>query len=152
VNRLQILEMVQRALAMGAPVGGTQILTVDLAASIPAGASVIRQAEPLQFQEPGTVVAITGQEVTATSAKYATTRLSLAVGPKELVSNGQGKSFASFLTLFPPGQPFWGLFRDVQVGVPWIFSFENRDAGAVCVPSLTLGFIAEADMRRLMAG
>lgn len=152
MNRVQVLEMVQRALAMGAPIGATQILTVDLATSIAAGASVIAQAEPLQFQEPGTVVAITGQEVTATAAKYAKTRLSLSIGPKEIVSNGQGKSFASFLTLFPPGQPFWALFRDVQVGVPWIFSFENRDTGAVAVPSLTIGFIAEADMRRMMAG
>lgn len=152
MNKLGVLEMVQRALAIGQPIGATRILTVDLATSIAAGASVFAQAEPLQFQQPGTVVAMTGQEVTATAAKLAKTRVSLSIGPDEIIGNGQGKSFAPFLTLFPPGQPYFALFRDVQVGVPWIFSFENRDAAAVAVPTITLGFIAEADMRRMMAG
>lgn len=142
------LELMQRSLALTARIGATRILTVSLPAPIAAVAGTTAQATPLNFQEEGIIIGMSGQEQTATAAKYAKTELRLQIGAEDVISDGQGGSFAPFMLLFPPGQPYFSLLRKVQVGVPWTFTFRNQDAAATAIPTVTLSFIADADLRR----
>jgi hypothetical protein len=144
-----ILELTQRALALMGRTGAVRTFVVTLPSSIPAGAAVERQATPLQFQEPGMVLAMYGQEETATAAKYAKTKVRVQIGADDLFSDGQAGTFASMLALFPPATPWYPILRRVVPAVPWTVSFRNTDTGAVAVPEVEFSFIADADLKRL---
>jgi hypothetical protein len=144
-----ILELAQRAFAR---TGATRIYVVSLPAAIAAGADVQAAASPLNFQESGVVVAIQGQERTGTAAKFASTEVRIQMGNEDLATDGQAGAFVPMLMLFSPGQPYFAMNRRVQVGVPWTVTFRNRDAGAAANPTLSLAFIADADVRRQSRG
>lgn len=131
---------IQKAIAELLQRGATNIYTVRPGTIAPLSQV---QVPPLRWGDPGVVVGMYGQEVSATAAQYATTEMRLQIGAEDLITDGQAGDFAAFLGLFPAGQPCFPLVRRVSREVPWVFTFRNQDGANTATPLLMLGFVHE---------
>src|SRR4029079_4403240 len=145
-----IIAMVQKQVVEFGRTGATGIERVpDLRAAIPVapGAGLFTEvpAPPLTFQEPGFVIAMYGQELTGTPAKFASTELRLQInGTKCLIRSGtNGGAFFPFLGLFGPMLNWFPLTRRVEKNNIWQFIYRNFDTGAVAVPTVGLAFLSD---------
>lgn len=145
-----VVELIQRQVSQFGRVGATKIYTAPaLAAAIAAGASVESVPVTIRFREPGTVIALYGQEVAGTAAKFATTDIRVQIGGTEdLFTDGQQGTFVPMLGLFGGALNWFPLWRRALPGVDWVFTFRNRDAGATATPFAGLAFLADADVQR----
>jgi hypothetical protein len=149
-----VVELIQRQLSQFGRVGATKLYNVPaLAAPIAAVVGTIAQAAALQFREPGTIIAMYGQELTATPAKFASTALRVQVGGQEdLFTDGNTGAFVPMLALFGPNLNWFPIWRRVEPGINWVISYRNDDGGATATPFCTFAFIADADLARNMPG
>lgn len=148
-----VVELIQRQLSQFGRVGATKLYNVPaLAAPIAATAGLIAAAAPLQFREPGTVIAMYGQEISGTAAKFAQTSVRVQIGGQEdLFTDGNVGTFVPMLALFGPNLNWFPLWRRAIPGVNWVVSFQNNDpTPATCTPFCTFAFIADADLARMM--
>jgi hypothetical protein len=147
-----VVELIQRQLSQFGRVGATRIYTAPaLAAAIAAGASVESNPVTIRFREPGTVIALYGQELAGTAPKFASTELRIQVGGTEdLFTDGEVGTFVPFLGLFGGALNWWPMWRHATPGVDWLITYRNRDAGATATPFAGLAFIGDADLARQM--
>lgn len=147
---LNVIETIMRQVSQYGRTGSTKVYCVpDLAAAVPISST--QQAAPLQFREPGVVIAMYGQELAATAAKYASTRVRVQIGGQEdIFTDGNAGVGISMLALFGGAQNWFPLWRRVIPGVTWVVTYQNLDAAATATPSVQFGFIADADIARHM--
>ena len=143
-----VIETIMRQVSQFGRTGATKIYAVpSLGVSVPASSSL--QAQPLQFREPGVVIAMYGQELSGTAAKFASTTVRVQLGGQEdLFTDGNSGVGVSMLSLFGGAQNWFPLWRRVIPGVNWVITYGNNDSLAVAVPSVQFGFIADADIAR----
>lgn len=148
-----VVELVQRQLSQFGRAGATKGYGApDLPAAIPIGAPISTSAPVnIRFREPGTVVALYGQELAGTAPKFASTRVRVQIGGQEdLFTDGQVGIFRSMLSLFGGAQNWWPVWRRAIPGVDWTVTYQNLDQAATATPELTLAFIGDADLARMM--
>jgi len=146
-----VFDLLQQQLASTGRIGATRYFVSPDVASPAAGA--VSTPSTIRFTERGIALALYGQEGEfATQLTFAGTGVRCQIGGTEdLFVDGQGgPAFASMLTLFG-GQNCWTpLVRRVTPGTDWTFTFRNRTAGVIA-PSVTIGFIGDADVARMVA-
>ncbi len=148
---LSVIQWAQQQLSQFGRIGATRIVTVpELAAAVPIGAPAsLAQAPLLTWRDPGTVIAMYGQELAGTVAKFASTSASLQfMGDEFFATNGSAPSFFSFLAVFGPNVNWFPMIRRVKRGDNWTVTYRNRDAAATASPDMAFAFIADADMGR----
>ena len=130
------VDIANRTLAMMGRTGGSEVIvTPPLAAAIAAGAAVESQPQQVLFKEPGYVIAIQGQELAGTAAKFASTEIRVQVGAsRDVFSDGRTGQFVPMLVLFGGVQNWFTLNRYVTPAEPWYVTYRNRDAGATATP------------------
>jgi hypothetical protein len=148
-----VVELIQRQLSQFGRVGATKIYIFPaLAAPVPIAGSGNNISAPtnIRFREPGTVIALYGQELTGTVAKFAQTAVRIQVGGQEdLITDGQAGQFAPMLGLFGPNLNWFPLWRRAIPGVDWTVTYRNDDTIATASPTTMLAFIADADLARM---
>lgn len=139
-----VMEAIMDQVAAHGRTGSTQIMCVpDLPAPIQALGTM--QATPLQFREPGVVIAMYGQELRGTAPAFASTRVRVQIGGQvDLFSNGNVGTFRSMLGLFGGAQNWYSLWRRAEPGVNWVVYYENLDAGNTATPEVSFGFLSDA--------
>ena len=145
-----VVELVQRQLGQYGRVGATRIIKTP---DVPAIAAVGGTSQPQQvnWRDRGVVIAMYGQELAGTAAKYASTRVKVQVGSNEdLFTDGQAPAFVSMLALFGGAQNWFPLIRWVEPGVVWLVTYENRHATDTATPETEFAFIAEPDVQRML--
>jgi len=148
-----VIETIMRQVSQFGRTGATKIYSVPaLGAAVPIGAPVSQvQASPLQFREPGVVLAMYGQELAGTAPKFALTRVRVQIGGQEdLFTDGNVGVGISMLQLFGGAANWFPLWRRATPGVNWVVSYQNLDTAAVANPSVSFGFLADADIARHM--
>lgn len=145
-----VIDTIMMQVAQFGRTGSTKIYAVPrLGTAIPASQTV--QAQPLQFREAGVVIAMYGQELAGTAAKFASTTVRVQIGGQEdIFTDGNVGVGVSMLSLFGGAQNWFPLWRRVVPGVNWVITYGNDDAVATAVPSVQFGFIADADIARHM--
>lgn len=151
-----VVETIQRQVAQFGRTGSTKIYSVpELQAAIPIGAPFAPtqvQAAPLQWREPGVVIAMYGQELAGTAPKFASTRVRVQIGGQEdLFTDGNVGVALSMLQLFGGAQNWFPLWRRAVPGVNWIVTYQNLDPAATATPAASFAFIADADIARHMS-
>lgn len=143
-----VIEAIMRQVSQYGRTGSTKIMAVPaLSAAIAISSTV--QAQPLQFRESGVVIAMYGQELAGTAAKFASTTVRVQIGGQEdLFSDGNAGVGVSMLALFGGAQNWFPLWRRVIPGVNWVVTYGNNDGAATATPSCFFGFIADADIAR----
>jgi len=141
----------QQQLAQYGRVGCTRIMKVpDLAAAVGIGPNTVVAAPLLTFRDPGTVIAVYGQELLGTVAKFASTEIRIQFsGDEDLISNGSGGDFAALLALVGPNVNWYPITRRVQRGDNWAISWRNQDGAATATPQCLFAFIRDADLGAL---
>lgn len=148
-----IVEAFQRQVSLSGRIGATKIYVFPpLAAALAAVAGTVSVPTNIRFREPGTVIALYGQEQAGTAAAFATTEVRIQVGGQEdLFTNGQSGTFVSMLALFGGSQNWFPLLRRAVPGVDWTATYRNQSGSATATPSLYLAFVADADIARAAA-
>lgn len=146
-----VIELIQRQLSQFGRVGATKIyMTPGLSAAIAAVAGTQGGPVNIRFREPGTVIALYGQEQAGTTAKFATTEVRIQIGGQEdLITDGQSGTFAPMLALFGPNLNWFPLWRRAVPGVDWTFTYRNQSGASTAIPLCALAFIADADIARM---
>lgn len=142
----------QQQLGKSGPTGATRIIVVPaLAAVIPAVVGAVAQNPLITWRDPGTVIALYGQERSGTPAKFAQTEVSVQFsGDEFLVTNGSAQDYAPLLALVGPNVNWYSMLRRVARGDVWAVSWRNMDpTPATADPTALFGFIADADLGRL---
>lgn len=148
---LSVVQWAQQQLSQFGRIGATRLVNVPaLAAPVAIGAPAsLAQAPLLTWRDPGTVIAMYGQELRGTPAAFATTGAMLQfMGDDNFITNGSAPDFASFLALFGPNVNWFPMIRRVKRGDNWTITYRNRDTGAVANPDMTFAFLADADIGR----
>lgn len=147
-----VIELIQRQLSQFGRVGCSKVYGFpDLAAAL--AVSSTSAPVTIMWREPGVVIAMYGQELAGTAAKFATTRTRIKIGGQEdLFTDGQVGIFRSFLSLFGGAQNWFPIWRRVTPGVEWSATYQNLDGSNTCTPELSLAFIADADIARMSRG
>jgi hypothetical protein len=146
---LSLIQFAQQQLAQFGRAGATRIVNVP-ALSTPVPISGSSQAPLLTWRDPGTVIALYGQELTGTVAKFASTALRLQFpGDEDFITNGSAGDFASLLALVGPNTNWFPMIRRVRRGDNWIATYRNDDAAATATPAISFAFIADADLERV---
>jgi hypothetical protein len=147
---LPAIQWAQQQLSQYGRIGATRLIKVpDLAAAVPisAGTGTLAQAPSLTWRDRGTVIAMYGQELAGTVAKFASTAFRLVLtGDVDLVSNGNGGDFAPLLAVFGPNVNWFPMTRRVDRGDNWAVTWRNQDAGATATPTMMFAFIADSDL------
>jgi hypothetical protein len=149
-----VVETIQRQISQFGRVGATKFYVAPLlTAAIPAAASAaapsVSDPVNIRFREPGTVIAMYGQELSGTVAKFAKTWLRVQIGgQEELFRDDQKGVWLPMLALFGPNQNWTPLWRRAIPGVDWTVLYENYDTAATAFPTFVLAFIADADLAR----
>lgn len=143
-----VVELIQRQLSQFGRVGATKIYVFPaLAAPVPTGQ--ISPPTNIRFREPGTVIALYGQEILGTVATFAQTAIRIQVGGQEdLWTDGNSGVFIPLLAAFGPNLNWFPLWRRAIPGVDWTATFQNNSAGNQ-TPTAMLSFIADADLGRM---
>ena len=152
-DALHIVQWAQQQLVQFGRLGATRIYKVpDLAAAIAAGAAVIGTPPLLTFTEPGTVIALYGQELAGTLPKFAMTDVRVQfAGDDDLITNGTAGDFSPLLALVGFSVNWFPLIRRVARNDSWTITYRNRDAGATAFPTVQFAFLADADLNRVAA-
>lgn len=147
-----VVELIQRQLSQYGRVGATKIYTAPpLAAAIAAVAGTTSAPVTIRFREPGTVIALYGQEQAGTAPKFATTEVRVQIGGSEdLWTDGEVGTFVPMLALFGGSLNWFPLWRRAQPGVDWLITYRNQSGAATAIPFVGLAFIADADLGRNM--
>lgn len=147
-----VVELIQRQLSQFGRVGATKIYTAPaLPAAIAAVAGTTSNPVNIRFREPGTVIALYGQEQAGTAPKFATTEVRVQVGGTEdLWTDGEVGTFVPLLALFGGALNWWPMWRRATPGVDWLITWRNQSGAATATPFLGLAFIADADLARNM--
>jgi hypothetical protein len=147
-----VVELIQRQLSQFGRVGATKIYRAPaLAAAIAAVVGTVSNPINIRFREPGTVIALYGQEQAGTAPKFATTEVRIQVGGSEdIFTDGETGTFVPMLALFGGAQNWFPMWRRAEPGVDWLISYRNQDGGNTAIPSLLLAFVADADLARAM--
>lgn len=124
--------------------GATDFVVVPpLAAAIAAGASVEGQPQEVKWKEPGFVIAIMGQELAGTAAKFAQTEIRIQVGgSRDVFSDGRVGQFMPLLCLFGGYMVERKFTRYVDPATSWWVTWRNRDAGATATPFGAFSFVS----------
>lgn len=151
-----VVELVQRQLSQFGRVGATKVylfplLAAPIAANTSGGPTgTVSVPSNIRFREPGTVIALYGQEATGTVAKFAQTAIRIQVGGQEdLWTDGNAGVFIPMLAAFGPNLNWFPLWRRAIPGVDWTITWRNDDTGATAFPQTMLAFIADADLARM---
>lgn len=147
-----VVELIQRQLSQFGRVGATKIyIAPALSAAIAAVAGTTGGPTNIRFREPGTVIAIYGQEQAGTAPKFATTEVRIQVGGSEdLFTDGEVGAFVPLLALFGGALNWFPMWRRAQPGVDWLVTWRNQSGAATAIPTLCLAFVADADLQRAM--
>lgn len=154
-DALHIVQWAQEQLVRFGRLGATRVMKVpDLAASIAAAPAItaptVGTPPLLTFTEPGTVIAVYGQELSGTLPKFATTELGLLFsGDDSLISNGKAQDFFPFLGLFGFSVNWFPMLRRVGRNDSWTVTYRNRDTGATAFPSCGFAFLADKDLNEV---
>lgn len=154
-DALHIVQWAQEQLVRFGRLGATRVMKVpDLTAVVPIAAAVLTPstAQPplLTFTEPGTVIALYGQELTGTLPKFASTEVGLQFsGDDSLVSNGKAADFFPLLGLVGFSTNWFPMLRRVGRNDSWTITYRSRDTVATAFPSLGFAFLADADLNRV---
>lgn len=144
----QTIELMQRQLSQFGRVGATKLLRHQAQASIAAAGT--GSPPPIRIREPGTVIALYGQVLTAVAADMAGTEVRIFIGgTEELCTDGQIGQSMPFLMLFGANQNWFPLIRHVVPGDDWVFQYTNNNPANAIVPSLALAFIADSALEDL---
>jgi len=147
------IQWAQQQLSQFGRIGATRLIKVpDLAAAIgvSVGAGTLAAAPPLVWRDSGTVIAMYGQELAGTVAKFAATAFRLVLtGDVDFISNGNGGDFAPILATFGPNVNWFPMTRRVQRGDNWAVTWRNQDAAATATPAMLFAFIADTDMAKV---
>lgn len=146
------IQWAQQQLSQYGRIGATRLVKVpDLAAPLAAPLGSLAQAPQLTWRNTGTVIALYGQEVTGTLAKFAGTDVRLQLtGDEDLITNGSAGDFAPLLALVGPNTNWFPITRRVQQGDNWTVTYRQSDpAATTSFPSILFAFIADADMGRV---
>lgn len=125
-------------------VGASRIYRVpDLSAPLAAPLGSIASAPILTFRDPGTVIALYGQERLGTPAMYAGIDLRVQFnGDEDLITNGQSGDFAPLLGLVGFNTNWFPLTRHVVRGETWSISYRNQ-SGVIANPTVLFAFVAD---------
>lgn len=148
------VQWAQQQLAQYGRVGATKIVVVPaLAAVLPAALGSVVSAPNLTWRKPGTVIALYGQERTATAVKLAGTEFQLQFSGEEFfVTNGSGSDFFPMLGLVGGATNWFPITRRVDDGHVWTASYRQRDvAGTTSDPTIGFAVIYDEDLGRLEA-
>lgn len=147
-----VVELIQRQLSQFGRVGATKMYVAPaLSAAIAAVAGTISTPVNIRFREPGTVIAMYGQEQAGTVAKFATTEVRVQIGGQEdLITTGQAGTFAPMLALFGPNLNWWPLWRRATPGTDWTITYRNQSGSDTAIPFVGFAFIADADIAKMM--
>lgn len=144
-----VVDLIQRQLSQFGRVGSTKIYVFPALAGTLAGGGTISAPSNIRFREPGTVIALYGQELAGTVAAFAATAIRIQVGGQEdLFTDGNSGTFIPMLAAFGPTVNWFPLWRRAIPGVDWTITFQNN-AGSAITPSAMLAFIADADLARM---
>lgn len=147
-----LIEYVQRQVALFGRVGCTRVIMAPTVAAIAAGAGNTSVGVNLPFNGVGKgyAIALYGQERTGTVAKFAQTEVRIQTGySDDIISDGSAGTFAPMLALFGPNMNWFPVTRRITPGVNWTITYRNQDAAAACNPSLAIAFISDADLERI---
>lgn len=146
-----VVDLFTRQLAQFGRIGATTIYKApELAAAIAGVAGTVAGPQNIRFREPGTVIAMYGQEALGTSLSFATTEVRIQIGGNEDVfTDGQAGTFVPLLALFGGSQNWFPLLRRAVPGVDWSISYRNQSAVAK-TPQLMLAFVADAVLGRAL--
>lgn len=150
---MSIIQWAQQQLVQYGRLGATRIMKVpDLPAAIPAGANVQVQAPLLQFNKPGTVIALFAQELAGTMPKFAQTGIRLQfAGDDDLIYNGQAGDFASLLALCGFTTNWFPMLRRVGNYTQWTITYRNQDVGATATPSCMFAVLEDSELANVAA-
>lgn len=138
------IDLTQRQLSQYGRVGATRVYRTPVIAAI--GAGLDSNPVPIQFREPGIVIAAYGQEIAGTVANLAGTEVRVQVGGTEdLFTDGTAGQFVPLLALFGSTQNWFPMLRRAVPGIDWQITFRNRTAGNV-TPVFALAFLGDRDL------
>lgn len=145
---INVITWAQQQLAQYGRVGAARIMKVpDLSAPIAAVAGTIAQAPLLTFRDKGTVIAMSAQELAGTTAKFASTEISVQYdGDEFLISNGSSGDFAALLALLGTNVNWLPITRRVDNGTNWTISWRNQSGAATATPQALFAFIRDKDL------
>ena len=149
---IPVVQWAQQQLSQYGRLGATRIVKIpDLPVPLAAPVGSLAQAPLLTWRDPGTVIALYGQERSGTVAKFAATDVRLQFsGDEDLITNGSSGDFAPLLALVGPNTNWFPLIRRVARGDVWTVTWRNQDpTPATADPSLLFAFIADADIGRI---
>lgn len=149
-----VVETIQRQLSQFGRVGATKfyvapLLTTPIPVAVAATTPTTSDPVNIRFREPGTVIAMYGQELSGSQTQFAQTWVRVQIGgSEELFRDDQKGVFLPMLALFGPNQNWTPLWRRAEPGVDWTVIFQNWDTGATAFPTFVLAFIGDADLGR----
>lgn len=144
-----VIELIQRQLSQFGRVGATKIYRAPaLSGPMAALAGTEVSPGPMRIKEPGTMIAMYGQELAGTAAQFAATEVRVQIGGNEdLFTDGQSGAFVPMLALFGGAQNWFPIWRRAKPGTDWFITYRSADAVAK-TPSVYFAFIADGDIGR----
>lgn len=141
------LDAIMRAQALVGRLGGTRnFRTQDLVTPIAIGGESPTQL--VRFDRDGVVLAMYGQESTATPLGLSVVSARIQVGSRDVFLDGNGgPAFAPFAMLFGGLSNWYPMLVETEKAVPWVVTFRNGiGAAATNSPMVNFAWISNEDL------